>query len=103
MLVQCEMYEVDGQVVADIACEKCGEIAAMQVPRETVTALVMGTVPVICPECQESKCKSCGKFPATQKLRETWIKGICWECHDKAWRKQTDRLGALAYLLSLAE
>jgi len=78
MLVQCEFYEVGGKVVCDVACERCGEIAAENVSRSVVTTLVHLGKPVLCSGCWESRCSVCKKFPTPG---DTWIPGgMCWEC-----------------------
>lgn len=103
MLVQCELYEVDGKVLADIYCERCGETAALQVPRQVVTDLVMGNTPVICTYCQESRCKKCHRFPPTQRVRDTWVNGVCWQCRDEEFKSMSDQVTALSYALALYE
>lgn len=87
MLVQCDLYEVDGKVLADIYCERCGEACAMQVPRQVVTDLVNGNVPVICADCQETRCKTCQKYPTKNHVYGSWVNGVCWECRDAYYAK----------------
>jgi hypothetical protein len=97
------MYEVDGKVLADIYCERCGEVVALQVPRQVVTDLVMGNTAVICTDCQESRCKKCFKYPPTERVRDTWANGICWECRDEQYGELLRQVGIILYSSALSE
>lgn len=78
MLVECEFHEVDGMVQCDLVCSHCGEIAKERVSRMVVTTLVLCGLPVLCQDCESSKCQICGRFPTPG---DEWIPGgNCWEC-----------------------
>lgn len=93
MLVQCEYYEVDGQVLCDVICEHCGEVAIELALRSEVVKLVMGNEPALCDDCVASKCKKCGRFPTPNERTDGWYRGVCWDCtsgwldrlREKAW------------------
>lgn len=81
MLVQCEFYETDGRVTCDVVCEHCGENAYERVTMAKVIEMVRGTSPVLCKECEESKCYVCQKFkvPGMEYSRD----GLCPDCERK--------------------
>jgi len=101
MLVQCEIYEVDGMVTCDTICERCGEVAARNVMMREVGKQVRAGTPAICEDCENSRCRRCGKYPATKGLASTWMGGVCWECQDKALEETRKTLARLAYVVNM--
>jgi len=80
MLVQCEFYEVDGELQIDVICERCGEVAAEVGSYAEILPYVYGERPGLCDDCLALKCRTCGKFAPDKVTQDSWKNGICWEC-----------------------
>lgn len=79
MLVVCEFFEADGKVFCDVLCEHCSETAKEMVLREEVIEdFVLQGKPIICDDCEASRCTICKRFPVPGQ--EWGRNGLCWEC-----------------------
>ena len=100
MLVQCEMYEIDGKVLCDVMCEHCGDVAMHQVPRYLITDMVMSTVPVICSDCHGTRCTRCKRFPTPGEDTRNWSTArVCPDCYSKWLDKVVEAMGGAEFAI----
>lgn len=92
MLVQCEFYQVGEIMVCDLVCEHCGEVALYGQHYSDVVQIVHGTKPVLCPDCEEKKCRVCGKMPTPKEMGKHWINGVCWPCREQYYQRLIEQV-----------
>jgi len=101
MLVTCEFHEAGGKLHCDTMCEHCGEVAEENVDYvKVILEHVYAERSVICQDCENSKCKMCGKFPTKNHVYGEWVNGVCWKCRDEYYDKL---LRSVRALLSVPE